>query len=34
LPEHREWMRQFKKRWRDRLEQLELWMVSYEIELD
>lgn len=31
---NRQWMRQFKGRWKDRLEQLELWMVSYRIEVD
>ena len=27
-------MRQFKERWKTRLEQLELWMVSYRIEVE
>ncbi len=31
---NRQWMKQFKARWKARLEQLELWMVSYSIELD
>ena len=31
---NRDWMRQFKDRWKDRLEQLELWMVSYRIEVE
>jgi hypothetical protein len=31
---NRQWMRQFKGRWKARLEQLELWMVSYRIEVD
>ena len=31
---NRQWMTQFKKRWKDRLEQLELWLVSYRIELE
>lgn len=31
---HRQWMRQFKDRWKVRLEQLELWMVSYRIEVE
>ena len=30
----REWMRGFKVRWKTRLEQLELWMVSYLIEVE
>jgi len=31
---NRQWMRQFKERWKVRLEQLELWMVSYRIEIE
>jgi hypothetical protein len=31
---NRRWMRQFKARWRSRLEQIELWMVSYGIEVE
>jgi hypothetical protein len=31
---NREWMKEFKNRWRSRLEQLELWMVSYRIEVE
>ncbi len=27
-------MKQFKKRWKDRLEQIDLWMISYRIELE
>jgi len=27
-------MKKFKKRWKFRLEQLELWMVSYRIEVE
>ena len=30
----RQWMKQFKSRWKTRLEQLELWMVSYHIEVE
>ena len=30
----REWMKDFKGRWKTRLEQLELWMVSYLIEVE
>lgn len=33
-PTNRQWMRQFKGRWRDRLEQVDLWLVSYRIELE
>ena len=32
--ENRVWMKAFKERWRTRLEQVELWMVSYPIEVD
>jgi hypothetical protein len=32
--ENRQWMRQFKDRWKARLEQLELWMVSYPIDVE
>lgn len=31
---NRTWMREFKQRWRDRLEQIDLWLVSYEIEVE
>ncbi len=31
---NRQWMRQFKTRWRERLEQLELWLVSYRIDIE
>jgi hypothetical protein len=34
LPKHRKWMKQFKARWKARLEQVELWMVSYRIEIE
>ena len=30
----REWMRQYKSRWKEKLEQLELWLVSYTIDVD
>jgi hypothetical protein len=29
-----QWMREFKERWRTRLEQVELWMVSYQITVE
>lgn len=32
--ENRQWMRDFKKRWKEKLEQLELWLVSYTIDVD
>jgi hypothetical protein len=31
---NRKWMKSFKARWKARLEQLELWMVSYRIEVE
>ncbi len=31
---NRKWMKQFKERWKERLEQLELWMVSHRIEIE
>lgn len=31
---NRKWMKAFKARWKERLEQLELWMVSYSIEIE
>jgi hypothetical protein len=34
LPENRQWVRQFKERWKVRLEQVEIWMVSYRIDVD
>jgi hypothetical protein len=33
-PRNRQWMRQFKNRWKVRLEQLELWMVSCRIDIE
>ena len=33
-PRNRQWMRQFKDRWKVRLEQLELWMVGYRIDIE
>lgn len=32
--ENREWMREFKKRWKAKLEQIDLWLVSYTIDVD
>ena len=32
--QNRQWMKQFKDRWKVRLEQLELWLVSYRIEVE
>jgi hypothetical protein len=31
---NRIWMKAFKARWKAKLEQLELWMVSYRIEIE
>jgi hypothetical protein len=31
---NRAWVRAFKERWKTRLEQLELWVVSYRIEIE
>jgi hypothetical protein len=32
--ENRVWMRQFKEHWKVKLEQLELWLVSYTIDIE
>jgi len=34
LGSSRRWMKEFKERWRSRLEQVELWMVSYAVEVE
>ena len=31
---NKRWMKNFKGHWKARLEQLELWMVSYSVEID
>jgi len=31
---HRRWMKQYKERWRSQLEQVELWMVSYSVDVE
>ena len=31
---NRQWVRDFKDRWKQRLEQLELWVVSYRIDIE
>ena len=33
-PANRQWMRLFKSRWKARLDQLELWQVSYRIDIE
>ncbi len=34
LAANRRWMKEFKQRWKNQLDQLELWLVSYRIEVD
>jgi hypothetical protein len=34
LEENRLWMREFRDRWRTRLKQLELWMISHAVEIE
>jgi hypothetical protein len=31
---NRKWMRGFKARWKEKLEQIEIWMVSYQIDIE
>ena len=31
---NREWMREYKAHWKEKLEQLDLWLVSYTIDVD
>jgi hypothetical protein len=31
---NRKWMKGFKKRWKEKLEQIEIWMVSYRIDIE
>lgn len=31
---NKRWMKEYKERWRSRLEQVELWMVSYGVEVE
>jgi hypothetical protein len=33
-PAHRRWMKAFKSRWKSKLKQLELWVVSFPITLE
>jgi hypothetical protein len=33
-PSNRKWMKAFKERWKSKLEQLELWLVSYLITIE
>lgn len=32
--ENRQWMRDYKARWKQKLDQLDIWLVSFEIEVD
>ena len=32
--DNRTWMKDFKERWKARLEQIELWMISYSIDVE
>jgi hypothetical protein len=32
--DNRRWIKDFKARWKSRLDQLELWLVSYPIDID
>jgi hypothetical protein len=34
LAKNRQWMKRFKERWKGRLEQIELWLISYRIDLE
>jgi hypothetical protein len=31
---NRRWIREFKSRWKEKLEQIELWIVSYRVEVE
>jgi hypothetical protein len=32
--ENRAWMKAFKKRWKEKLKQLDIWMISYRIDVE
>lgn len=32
--DNRQWMRDYKTRWKEKFEQLDLWLVSYEIDVE
>lgn len=34
VPKSRRWMREFKAQWKARLDQLEVWLVSWRIEIE
>ena len=33
-PNNRRWMKAFKQRWKEKLEQVEIWMISYRIDIE
>lgn len=33
-PENRDWFKEFKGRWKTRLEQLDLWVISYQVDIE
>jgi hypothetical protein len=33
-PDNRQWMKEYKSRWKTRLDQVELWLISYPIDID
>jgi hypothetical protein len=32
--ENRQWLRDYKARWKEKLEQLELWLIRYKIDVE
>ena len=34
LADNRRWMKQYKEHWRSRLDQIELWMISYAVDVE
>lgn len=34
MARNRKWMKEFKRRWKVRLEQIDLWLVSYEVVIE
>jgi hypothetical protein len=34
VDQNREWMKRFKAQWKERLQQIDLWMISSEIEVE
>ena len=33
-PEHRGWFAEYKGRWKAKLEQLDLWLISYQVDIE